>query len=111
MKRPLSTLGRVVVLVMCACGNAFAAFSPPDQLVVVSDDSYPPYLFRSQAGYLQGIIVDKWQLWSKKTGIPVNVAGMSWAGAQGVVRDGSADVIETITYTEARAKLYEFSSP
>jgi PAS domain S-box-containing protein len=111
MKRPLSTLGRVVVLVMCACENSLAAFTPPVQLVVVSDDSYPPYLFRADTGKLQGIIADKWHLWSKKTGIPVVVEGMAWLHAQEVVQEGSADVIEAITYTDARAKLYEFSSP
>jgi PAS domain S-box-containing protein len=111
MKRPLSTLCRVVVLATCACGNSLAAFSPPDNIVVVSDDNYPPYLFRGEGGRLQGILVDKWALWSKKTGIPANVNGMPWIGAQEVTREGSADVIETITYTPARAELYEFSSP
>jgi PAS domain S-box-containing protein len=111
MKRPLSTLCRVVVLLMCACGDSVAAFPPPDNIVVVSDDNYPPYLFRSEGGKLQGIIVDKWALWSKKTGIHVNVAGMPWIGAQEVTREGSADVIEAITYSEARAELYEFSVP
>jgi len=36
---------------------------------------------------------------------------MSWVWAQDVVREGSADVIEVITYTQARAEQYEFSSP
>ena len=111
MKRPLSGLCRVVVLLMCARGACIAALLPPDNIVVVSDDNYPPYLFRGEGGKLQGIIVDKWALWSKKTGIPANVAGMPWIGAQEVTREGSADVIEAITYTPARAELYEFSSP
>jgi ABC-type amino acid transport substrate-binding protein len=111
MKRSLSTLCRVVVLVMCGCGNSLAAFSPPDNIVVVSDDSYPPYLFRGESGKLQGIIVDKWALWSKETGIHVNVAGMPWFGAQEVTREGSADVIEAIADTPGRVGLYEFSSP
>jgi PAS domain S-box-containing protein len=111
MRRLLSTLCRVIVLATCACGNSLAAFSPPDNIVVVSDDTYPPYLFRGEGGKLQGILVDKWALWSKKTGIHVNVAGMPWFGAQEVTREGSADVIEAITFTGARAELYEFSPP
>jgi len=108
MKLPLSALG---LLLAVACGSSSAAFSPPKQLVVVSDDNYPPYLFRTEASKLQGIVVDKWELWSRKTGIPVTVEGMSWVWAQDVVREGSADVIEVITYTQARAEQYEFSSP
>src|SRR5882672_4745676 len=109
MKPPLSTLGPVVALALGVCGNSLAEFSPPAQLVVVSDDSYPPYLFRTDTGKLQGIIVDKWQLWSKKTGIPVTVEGMAWVWAQESVRDGSADVIDALAYSGTRAELYEFS--
>ncbi len=57
MRLPLSALGLVILPV--ACGNAFAAFTPPDHLVVVSDDIYPPYLFRPDAGQLQCLNVDK----------------------------------------------------
>ena len=109
--KPLATLPRAAALVVCLYGNALAAFTPPSQLVVVSDDSYPPYLFRTETGQLQGIIVDKWALWAKKTGIPVIVEGMAWVWAQEVVREGSAEVIDAIAYSEARAEQYEFSSP
>ena len=112
MRQPLAILGRVVVaLFLSLGGSALAEFSPPARLVVVSDDTYPPYLFRTNAGKLQGIIVDKWDLWSRKAGIPVTVEGMAWTSAQELVAEGSADVIEAITYTEVRAGLYEFSSP
>ncbi len=108
MKLPLSALGTLIWLLVGG-ESSLAAFSPPARLVVVSDDSYPPYLFRTDTGKLQGIVVDKWALWSKKTGIPVTVEGMAWVWAQEVVREGSADIIEAIAYTPARAELYEFS--
>jgi PAS domain S-box-containing protein len=108
MKRPLPAFGALFALILA--GSA-AAFSPPDNIVVVSDDAYPPYLFRGEGGKLQGILVDKWALWSRKTGIRVNVSGLPWIAAQEVTREGSADVIEAIAYTNARAELYEFSSP
>src|SRR5215467_2901440 len=109
MRPPLSTLAGVFALILGACGDALAAFVPPEVLVVVSDDSYPPYLFRIESGYLQGIIVDKWTLWSRKTGIPVSIVGMAWISAQDSVRDGSADVIDALAHTKAREQLYEFS--
>jgi PAS domain S-box-containing protein len=108
MKRPLPAFGALLALILA--GSA-AAFSPPAKLVIVSDDGYPPYLFRNEAGKLQGIMVDKWALWSKKTGIPVTVEGMAWFWAQDLVKEGTADVIDALTYTDARAWLYEFSPP
>ncbi|HEY6239918.1 MAG TPA: PAS domain S-box protein, partial [Burkholderiales bacterium] len=108
--KPFPASGLFIALLL-ASGSAPAAFSPPARLVVVSDDSYPPYLFRTDTGKLQGIILDKWQLWSRKTGIPVAVEGMDWIKAQDSVRNGSADVVDAIVRTDARVKLYEFSAP
>ena len=93
------------------CQSSPAAFSPPARLLVVSDESYPPYLFRTDAGKLQGILVDKWELWSRKTGVPVRVEGMEWIKAQESARNGSADVVDALVRTEARGELYEFSPP
>jgi PAS domain S-box-containing protein len=108
MRLPLAASGLLIAL-LAAAGTAPAAFPPPDRLVVVSDDSYPPYLFRNESGILEGIIVDKWALWSRKTGIPVTVEGMAWIKAQESLKNGSADVIDAIAYTEGRSPLYEFS--
>jgi two-component system, cell cycle sensor histidine kinase and response regulator CckA len=108
MKPSLPASGLFLAL-LAAGASALAAFSPPEVLVVVSDDSYPPYLFRDSSGYLEGIIVDKWTLWSKKTGVRVSIVGMEWAKAQESIKDGSADVIDALAYREARVPLYEFS--
>lgn len=104
--KSLPALGALVALTIA---GRVAAFTPPDVIVVVSDDGYPPYLFRTDSGYLEGIIVDKWTLWSRKTGVRVSVVGLEWAKAQETVQDGTADVIDAMAYTETRAKLYEFS--
>src|SRR5688572_33434830 len=113
MKPRLSVHGYLTALVLAVVApspeKALAAFAPPAQLVVVTDDNYPPYLFRTDEGQLQGILKDKWELWSEKTGIPVNVAGMAWANAQESVQKGTADVIDALAYTETRTRLYEYS--
>jgi len=83
--------------------------SPPREILVVTDINYPPFLFETDDGGVQGILKDKWALWSQRTGIPSQVRGMEWIKAQEGVQTGSADVIETLSYTEARAALYEFS--
>ncbi|HTQ73324.1 MAG TPA: PAS domain S-box protein [Burkholderiales bacterium] len=99
----------VLTALLFADGQGALAFSPPERLVVVSDGNYPPYLFRDGSGELEGILVDKWALWSGRTGVPASVVGMEWAKAQQSVQEGSADVIDALAYTEARAPLYEFS--
>ena len=111
MRLPFPASGLLIALILLGSGRALAAFTPPARLVVVTDDSYPPFLFRTDAGKLQGIILDKWQLWSERTGIPVTVEGMEWTKAQDSVRNGSADVIDALVQTDARAELYEFSEP
>jgi diguanylate cyclase (GGDEF)-like protein len=95
-------------IVALAASTAFAA-ETPGSLVVVTDDHYPPYLFRGENGSLQGIVKDKWELWSRQTGIPVEVRGTQWSAAQASVREGKADVIEAIAATPARASSFEFS--
>ena len=86
-----------------------AQMLPPMKLLVVSDGNYPPYLFHGEDGKLQGILKDRWDLWSRATGVPVELQGMEWTAAQQKVRDGEADVIDAFTFTEARAEQYDFA--
>ncbi len=89
-----------------ACGQ-----KPYDRtsLVVVLDDNYPPYTFRDSGGTLRGILPDQWVLWEQKTGVKVDLKAMNWTEAQRLMREGRADVIDTIFYTDERAKLFDFT--
>jgi len=78
---------------------------------VVMDDNYPPYTFRDSSGTLQGILVDQWALWAKKTGTPVRLDAMDWAEAQQRMEAGDYDVIDTLFVNEHRKALYDFSAP
>ncbi len=46
---------RLAAGLACLCA-AMASAAPP--LHVVSDDNYPPYLFRDETGQVQGYLVD-----------------------------------------------------
>ena len=83
----------------------------PKTIHVVSDDNYPPYLFRNSAGLTEGYLVDYWKLWEKKTGIKVELTATNWAAAQKMLLSGQADVIDMIYRTPPREPLYEFSRP
>lgn len=78
---------------------------------VVMDNNYPPFVFLDANGNLQGILIDQWGLWQRKTGITVQIDGMDWGEALKRMAAGDYDVIETIFLNEERAKLYDFSEP
>jgi diguanylate cyclase (GGDEF)-like protein/PAS domain S-box-containing protein len=80
-------------------------------LRVVTDDNYPPYLYRNPEGKIQGYEADIWKLWEQKTGIKVDLMAMQWADAQRRLLDGKADVIDMIFRTPERESLYDFSEP
>ncbi len=78
---------------------------------VVMDNNYPPFAFLDVNGSLQGILIDQWHLWERKTGIKVSIDGLDWGEALERMRAGEYDVIDTIFYNEERAKFYDFSQP
>ena len=88
-----------------------SAAARPKTIHVVTDDNYPPYLFRNSAGLIEGYLVDYWKLWEKKTGVKVELTATNWAMAQEMLLTGQADVIDMIYRTPQRERLYEFSRP
>ncbi len=100
----------VAVILALGPGAAWAA-ERPARLTVVSDDNYPPYIFRDESGELRGILVDSWRAWEEATGVAVRLEAMDWDKALAFMREGKADVIDTMFFNEARAKLYAFSKP
>ena len=87
------------------------AASRPKHITVVTDDNYPPFVFRNHEGKLIGYLVDEWMLWSKKTGIQITLEAVDWSKAQSYLQSGKADVIETIFKTPERERLYSFTPP
>lgn len=101
------------LLFLCRLAVATPSEHPQNRqtITVVSDDNYPPYIFRDTNGNLQGMLIDEWGLWEKKTGIKVELRGMDWGKARKFMDEGKADVIDTIFFTDERAKRYDFSKP
>lgn len=59
---------------------AQTAVETPRNIRVVMDNAYAPYVFQSDEGKLQGILIDQWQAWEKKTGIKAEIHG--WTGTK-----------------------------
>jgi PAS domain S-box-containing protein len=102
-------LGCLAARAWCAEVTRAALDARPASIAVILDDNYPPYIFRDQNGQIQGYLVDEWRLWSEKTGVTAELTATDWDKAQRIMAEGGADVIDTIFYNDARAKLYDFS--
>ncbi len=85
--------------------------APPRKISVVTDDNYPPYVFRDSAGTLQGIVIDQWQAWEKMTGVTAEIHAMDWGEALQRMKAGEFDVIDTVFETAERALYLDFSRP
>ena len=100
-----------LALVPAQAADPAATGSPPRALRVAGDYNYPPFLFIDPSGQPAGYVLDYWRLWSKKTGIPVDLQPLEWAEAQRRIQHGEADVIDLIFRTPQREPLYDFTAP
>ncbi len=78
-------------------------------LTVVTDDNYPPYVFRDSGGVLHGYLIDLWKLWETKTGVGVDLVATDWKIAQQRMASGQAKVIDTIFRTAEREQTLDFT--
>ncbi|MEA3193507.1 MAG: hypothetical protein QOD26_1840 [Betaproteobacteria bacterium] len=86
-----------------------AVVETPRAIRVVLDNAYAPYSFQSDDGKLQGILIDQWRAWEKKTGIKVEIRAMDWGEALRRMRAGEFDVIESIVETHGRRDYLDFT--
>jgi ABC-type amino acid transport substrate-binding protein/two-component sensor histidine kinase len=111
------SLGIVLLALLCVfvCAPTPAAPGYPvkdnNTVTVVMDNNYPPFSFRDATGNLVGISVDMWRLWANRTGKNVTITGLSWDDALSRMEAGEFDVIDTVFYSEERAKIYDFTPP
>ncbi|MGB8355613.1 MAG: transporter substrate-binding domain-containing protein [Chthoniobacteraceae bacterium] len=100
----------MLALVSPACVAQTAA-GKPQAIQVAMDNAYPPFAFQSADGRLQGVMVDQWQAWEKKTGIKVEIHAMNWDDALRRMSAGEFDVIDAIVETPGRRDYFDFTSP
>ncbi|AHM58236.1 diguanylate cyclase with PAS/PAC sensor (plasmid) [Peptoclostridium acidaminophilum DSM 3953] len=82
-----------------------------EKIRVVLEDNYPPYSFRASDGSLHGILIDQWALWEKKTGVKVIIEAKDWNSALTEMNQGKHDVIDSISFSDERAALFDFTKP
>jgi PAS domain S-box-containing protein len=100
----------ILLLVLVSSSSvAQSAVSTPRTIRVVTDNAYAPYVFRSDEGTLQGVLIDQWRAWEKKTGIKAEIHAMDWNQALRAMRSGEFDVIDCIVETPERRAYLDFT--
>ena len=108
----IKAIPRILVLSLALVSTGAvvqAAVETPRTIRVVMDNAYAPYSFQSAEGKLQGILIDQWQAWEKKTGIKVELHAMDWGDAVRRMRAGEFDVIDSIVETPERRDYFDFT--
>jgi PAS domain S-box-containing protein len=104
---------RLLTVVALAAASPLLLAQPaaqqPRVLRVVMDDDYAPFVFRSEQGVLQGILVDQWRAWEKATGVRVELHAVDWGVALRGMQAGEFDVIDTIVQTPERTFEFDFT--
>ena len=63
------------------------------EITVVGDRDYQPFEFLSRDNVPQGLLIDIWNLWSKKTGIKVHFKLSNWQEGQDFIKKNTNAVI------------------
>jgi PAS domain S-box-containing protein len=108
-KAPRTRSALLVLALVSPRPAAAAASEAPRTIRVVMDNSYAPFVFQSAEGELQGILIDQWQAWEKRTGIKAEIHGMNWGEAVRRMQGGEFDVIDCIVETAARRHYLDFT--
>ena len=77
-------------------------------LVLAIDRNYPPLCFMSRDGKPQGLFVDIWKLWAKKTNTKIDFSPSDWAGTLEALNVGEADIHVGLFESPERAKWLDF---
>jgi polar amino acid transport system substrate-binding protein len=116
--RPSSALAALAATVLAAAPARPRAeaeveyVGPPQQLVVVgADPDYPPYEFVDRDGQPAGYNVDLTRAIAETMGLQVSFRFGKWSEIRAELAAGKVDVLQGISWSEARARELDFAPP
>lgn len=92
----------------------YAEHPLPDnsRLIVVGGNSnYPPYQFIGKNGQPDGYIVDLTKAIASVMGMKIDIRLGDFGGILKELESGRIDILEGLSYSESRARYYDFSPP
>lgn len=81
-----------------------------DMIIIGGDENYPPYEFVDENGDYRGFNVDIIRALALELGIDIRFEPMSWKDVMIALENGEIDAIQGMSFSEERAKRYEFSN-
>lgn len=104
-----------VALIMAGDHVALALDSPetkhPQSVTIAYNVDNPPLKFKNQQQQADGILIDIWKLWSKKTGIHVIFKDARFADTIDMIKTGKADIHAGLFYTKDRELFLDYTLP
>ncbi len=107
----LVCIGLWLMALLSGAPERAIAADQPRQVSVSYCIECVPFQFTNVDGQPDGLLVDFWKLWSKKTGISVNFAPATWSNTLSQVREGRADAHAGLFFSTARHAYLDYGAP
>jgi|GEM_PF-1265418 len=85
------------------------AIATPKEVTIAYNIDHPPLKFKNNKKEADGLIIDIWKLWSKKTGIKVTFKEAVFDKTIEMIKDGTADIHGGLFYTKHRDEFLDYS--
>ncbi|WP_191603156.1 transporter substrate-binding domain-containing protein [Marinomonas algicola] len=78
---------------------------------IAADSSYPPYEYLNEQGEASGYSVELTKAIAQVMGLKIEIIMTDWQNALNGLHSGEFDALQSIAYSDDRAKIIAFSSP
>lgn len=96
---------------LCLYNISISVSANLNELIITYRLDSAPIQFQNKNGEADGILIDFWKLWSKKSGIPVSFKGAYNQQSQEMIINGKADINAGIFANKSRSEYLKFSEP
>ncbi len=83
----------------------------PDSISFAYCRDCMPFSFQGESNKPEGILIDYWNLWSKKTGVHVNFVPAQWNETLTMTREGTVDAHAGVFFSKTRDQYLQYGSP
>jgi len=84
--------------------------SEKQEIIFVSQTSYPPFEFIDETGNRQGMCIELANWMAAEFGFRTSFIDMSFQDAQNAILEGKADVLTSLFFSEKRDEIFDFST-
>ncbi len=97
-----------IVLVLTVWGRGAAGIS--QDIVIGTEDNYPPYSWRDEHGQMQGFNIDLTQAIARKLGMKIEFRMGPWNEIRQALEKGEIDAVAGMYYSPERDSVVDFSA-